>query len=183
MKPLRRNAHVCGLAGVGGLVFTLLLANALTAAAQVSVTTYHYNNQRTGWNSSETVLTPANVNASRFGLLATVAVDDQVDAQPLFVPNVNITAGNNQGQHDVVYVVTGNDTVYAIDANSGTVLLSNHMGTPVTYPLGCTQNGPNVGITSTPVIDLAAGTLYVMAYTQDAVSYTHLQCSGTTDRS
>lgn len=72
-----------------------------TAAAQTAVTTFHNDNYRTGWNSTETVLTPANVNATQFGLLTTAAVDDEVDVQPLVVPGVNITAGNYQGQHDV----------------------------------------------------------------------------------
>ena len=66
-------------------------------AAQTAVTTYHNDNYRTGWNNTETILTPSNVNAAQFGLLATVPVDDQVDAQPLLVPNVNITAGNTRG--------------------------------------------------------------------------------------
>ncbi len=164
MTTLDRNAHI--LAGIASLVITLLPATALTAAGQTSVTTYHNDNYRTGWNNTETTLTPSNVNPSQFGLLATVAMDDQVDAQPLLVPNVNITAGNHQGLHNVVYVVTGNNTVYAIDANAGTILLSNHLGTPVTNPLGCTNNGPHVGITSTPVIDASSNTLYLIAYTK-----------------
>jgi hypothetical protein len=153
---------------MASLVSIILLANTSTAAAQTAVTTYHSDNYRTGWNSTETTLTPSNVNAAQFGLLASVAVDDQVDAQPLVVPNVTITVGNNQGPHDVVYIVTGNDTVYAIDANLGTVLVSQHLGTPVTWPLGCNNNGPHVGITSTPVIDVASNTMYLIAYTQDS---------------
>ena len=176
MTTLRRKAHIRGLAGIAGLAFVIILANPLTAAAQTAVTTYHNDNYRTGWNNTETTLTPSNVNASQFGLLATVPVDDQVDAQPLLVPNVNITAGNYQGTHNVVYVVTGNDTVYAIDANAGTILLSNHLGTPVTWPLGCNNNGPHVGITSTPVIDTSKNCLYLIAYTKgsngSAPSYT-----------
>ena len=138
------------------------------SGAQTSVTTYHNDNFRTGWNSHETTLTPASVNATQFGPLASVTLDDQVDAQPLLVPGVNITAGSHKGIHDVVYVVTGNDTVYAIDANAGAVLLSQHLGSPVPKPLGCGNNGPNVGITSTPVIDTGSSTLYLMAYTQDS---------------
>jgi hypothetical protein len=168
MIPIRLNAHVRRLAGTTSLTCILLLPfNAVTAPAQTAVTTYHYDNNRTGWNSSETVLTPANVNSSSFGLLTTVSLDDQVDAQPLVVPGVNITAGSHQGTHDVVYVVTGNDTVYAIDASAGTILLTQSMGKPVSMPLGCNNNGPNVGISSTPVIDTSSSTLYLMAYTQD----------------
>src|SRR5689334_6640574 len=70
--------------------------------AQVAVTTFHYDNGRTGWNSHETRLTPSNVGSAAFGLLHTVAVDDEVDAQPLVVANVNITGGNHQGKHNVV---------------------------------------------------------------------------------
>jgi hypothetical protein len=172
MTPLRLNAHIRGLAGAS-LAFVLLLASASTAAAQTSVTTYHNDNYRTGWNSTETVLTPANVTSSTFGLLAKVTVDDQVDAHPLVVPGVNITAGSNQGTHDVVYIATGNDTVYAIDANLGTVLLSTSLGKPVTWPIGCNNNGPNVGIDSTPVIDTSSNTLYLIAYTQDSAGPTY----------
>src|SRR5271165_6339152 len=144
MTPLHRNTHVCKSAGFASLFCAALLfvGNLLPAAAQTAVTTYHNDNYRTGWNSSETVLTPANVNSASFGLLMTVKLDDQVDAQPLVVPGVSITAGNDKGTHDVVYVVTENDTVYAIDANAGTVLLKQHLGTPVSNPLGCNNNGP-----------------------------------------
>ena len=167
MTPLCLKSHI-RVAGIASLGFILLLAHVSSAAAQTAVTTYHNDNYRTGWNSAETILTPANVASSSFGLLATVPLDDQVDAQPLVVPGVTITAGNNQGTHDVVYIVTGNNTVYAIDANSGTILLSQHLGTPVRWPLGCNNNGPNVGITSTPVIDVNRNTLYLMAYGQES---------------
>lgn len=163
---LRRSANVTGVTKLSGLVSIIFLAAAGAASAQTAVTTYHNDTYRTGWNSNETTLTPANVTASQFGLLATVAVDDQVDAQPLVVPNVTITSGVNQGVHDVAYVVTGNDTVYAIDADSGTILLSQNLGTPVSEPLGCNNNGPNVGITSTPVIDLSANNIYLIAYVE-----------------
>jgi hypothetical protein len=106
------------------------------------------------------------VNATHFGLLTTVSVDDQIDAQPLFLAGVNITAGNFRGKHNVVYVVTANNTAYAIDANTGTVLLSNHLGAPVPLPLGCNNNGPNVGISSTPVIDISRNNIYLIAYLQ-----------------
>ncbi|HEX8817130.1 MAG TPA: hypothetical protein VF753_16655 [Terriglobales bacterium] len=139
----------------------------LTAAAQVTVPTYHYDNKRTGWNSHETSLTPANVTTKSFGLLHTVALDDQVDGQPLVVPGVPITAGPFSGTtHDVVYVATQGNTVYAIDVHTGAILLSPNFGTPGSWPLGCNNNGPRVGITSTPVIDRAAAILYVMVYTQ-----------------
>lgn len=139
-----------------------------TASAQVAITTYHVDNNRTGWNPHETILTPTNVGSSSFGALQTIALDDQVDGQPLYVPGVNITAGKNQGLHNVVYVATEGNTMYAIDSQTGKLLLNPNFGTPVSRPLGCTNNGPNVGINSTPVIDLGSNTLYVLIYTQDS---------------
>ena len=157
---------------VGRLVvlgwITFVATSAMVAGAQTAITTYHYDNNRTGWNQNETVLTQANVGNTTFGVLQKVPLDDQVDAQPLIVPGVTITAGNYQGTHDAAYVVTENNSVYAIDVHSGTVLLSPNFGAPVSRPLGCTNNGPNVGITSTPVIDLSTNTLYVMVYTQES---------------
>ncbi len=150
------------------LALSSLALFASLSAAQTAITTYHVDNNRTGWNSHETVLTPANVGSSSFGLLKGVPLDDQVDGQPLFVPAVTITAGTHQGKHDVVYVATEGNTIYAIDAEAGTVLLKPNFGKPVGYPLGCTNNGPNVGINSTPVIDLTSNTLYVAIYTQDS---------------
>ncbi|MGD0961493.1 MAG: hypothetical protein ABSB19_16915, partial [Methylomonas sp.] len=131
--------------------------------------THHYDNSRSGWNSHETLLTPASVaDAALFGMLSSVTLDDQVDAQPLVVPNVQIGAGNYIGIHDVVYVATANNTVYAIDASSGQVLLSRNFGAPVPYPIGCNNNGPNVGITGTPVIDPATNVFYMIAYTNES---------------
>jgi len=150
-------------------ITALFSVHALLVAGQTAVTTYHYDNYRTGWNRAESTLTPANVKSGTFGRLHKVKLDDQTDAQPLFVPGVLITAGAFQGTtHDVVYVATEGNTVYAIDANTGTILLSPNFGRPVPYPLGCGNNGPNVGINSTPVIDLPNNTLYVMVYNQDA---------------
>ena len=146
----------------------MLLAGASLSFGQFPVPTYHYNNSRTGWNSSETILTPANVNSTTFGVLNTIVLDDQVDGQPLMVPNVKITAGAQPGVHTVVYVATEGNTVYAIDANSGSILLSPNFGKPVSMPLGCNNNGPNVGINSTPAIDPVGGLLYVIVYNQTA---------------
>jgi hypothetical protein len=165
MTPLRLNAHVRGLVGNLRLSLLFLVAGSLHSAAQTAITTYHYDNYRTGWNSTETALTPSTVSSSSFGLLETVTLDDQVDTHPLIVPSVNITSGNYQGTHDVVYIASGNNTVYAIDANAGTVLLSRNLGQAVLEPLGCNNNGPHVGVDSTPVIDVATNMLYVIAYT------------------
>jgi hypothetical protein len=131
------------------------------------VVTYHGDNMRTGWNAAETTLTPANVGSANFGLLGQVGLDEQVDAQPLYLGGQSISG---QGTHDVVYVATENDTVYAIDAESGTTLLSSHLGTPVpisALPGYCNNNSNNMGINSTPVIDRSAGLLYVITYTYE----------------
>lgn len=149
---------------VAPLLALLVLAAFVSPAWSQSVTTYHYDNNRTGWNSNETFLTPANVSSSYFGLLHSVTLDELVNGQPLYVHGVNITAGPYQGVHDVIYVATENNTVYAIDAESGTVLLSPNLGAAVIQPLGC--RSPIVGIDSTPVIDLTSNTLNAMVYTQ-----------------
>ncbi len=142
-------------------------AATLSAALKpgVDVTTYHYDDLRTGWDNAESSLKYSNVSNGKFGLLQTVALDDQVDAQPLVVRSQKADAGKARGKHDTVYVATESNTVYAIDASTGEVLFSRNLGTPVHMPLGCNNNGPNVGIDSTPVIDLASNAMYVVAYT------------------
>jgi len=147
-------ARIAGALSLMGLIVT----GAGDALAQFNVTTYHYDNLRTGWNQNETTLTQSSF--SNFGLLQAVPLDDQVDAQPLVVSGVTI----NGVQHDVVCVATEGNTVYAIDAQSAQVLLQRNLGTPVSSPLDCVNNGPNVGINSTPVIDATTGNLYVIAY-------------------
>jgi PQQ-like domain len=132
------------------------------------VYTYHYDNQRTGENTSETLLTPANVNASTFGKLFSDSVDGQIYTQPLYVAGVTVGGGT----HNVVYVATENDTVYAFDADTGgaplwqTSLLPAG-ATPIPIPFGCDAIVPMVGITPTPVIDPATGTIYVLAQSQE----------------
>jgi hypothetical protein len=147
------------LVGMGLITVASSLVAAGTRAEPITVTTYHYNDLRTGWNKQETALSAAAFPSS-FGVLSTVAVDDQVDAQPLLVP-AQFIAG---GVHDVLYVVTENNTVYGLDAHSGAVLVSRNLGPPVPTPLGCGNNGPDVGITSTPVIDIGRHRIIVMAY-------------------
>lgn len=129
----------------------------------VNVLTYHYDMLRTGWNQNETALTPSTVTSS-LRLQHTIALDDQVDAQPVLVTGQTIAG---QGVHDVLYVATEGNSVYAIDAASGQTLLQNQLGTPVpraTLPGGCVNNSGQVGIDSTPVIDKATQTLYVIGY-------------------
>src|SRR6202051_1981245 len=95
----------------------LILASAILSDAQVNVTTYHNDNARTGQNTQEVSITPANVGPSAFEELFAVAVNGQVYAQPLFLSNVSIGGST----HDIVYVATEHDSVYAIDAGNGTV--------------------------------------------------------------
>ncbi len=136
------------------------------AGAQ-SVATYHNDTLRTGWNSAETSLNVANVRGGVFGLQAMTALDSQVDAQPLVMTQQKI---DGQGVHTVVYVVTEGDTLYAIDGGTGAVLKSRNFGVPVpmsALPGQCNNNATTVGITSTPVIDPASGTLYLIAYTYE----------------
>jgi glucose dehydrogenase len=134
------------------------------ASTHADIITYHNNAQRTGWNATERTLTARNVGSSEFRLLQSVSLDDQVDAQPLIVTQQTI----KDQKHDVVYVATENDTIYAIDTLTGDVLLSTHFGTPVpmsALPGNCNNNANHIGINSTPVIDTAAGTMYVIIYT------------------
>ena len=142
---------------------------ALTAAAQV--TTSQYNNARTGANLNEKILTLQNVNAKQFGRIGAFKVDGAVYAQPLFLPAVEIPG---KGTHDVIYVATEHDSVYALDAyRPGDPPLwhvnfldkSRNLITVSEDDAQCPFIRPEIGITSTPVIDLPSGTLYVLART------------------
>jgi hypothetical protein len=143
--------------------------NVVRAARQdqlVDVTTFHYDSMRTGWNSKETKLSPGKVKSGSFGLLKTVALDEQVDGQPLVVSGLEIG-----GQpRVVVYVVTENNTVYAIDASNGSILNQpRHLAAPVSAGRGgiiaCSNNSSVIGINSTPVISRGANALYLIAFT------------------
>jgi hypothetical protein len=140
------------------------------------VLTYHNNNMRTGRNSSETLLTPKNVNFNTFGKLFVIATDGLVDAQPLYVPNL-VIPGN--GTHNVLFVASENDTVYGFDADSGTTLwqvTTLKAGETASDDRGCGQVTPEIGVTSTPVIDLTAGphgTMYLVAMSKDSSSNYH----------
>jgi hypothetical protein len=147
------------------------------ALLSANVLSYHNDQFSTGQNLNETTLAPANVNASSFGRLATVAVDGQVYAQPLYDENVNVTTGPNPGAHNVVFVTTEHDSVYAIDANGGQVLWHDSFLDPAagvtSVPFQDTGNAsitPEIGITSTPVIDAGSGTIYVLATTKEVRS-------------
>jgi hypothetical protein len=162
--------------------FFLALLSAVSAFAQTNITTYHYDTYRTGWNSHENILTPSAVHGATFGIQLTIPVDDEVDAQPLVVNKVKILTGNFRGLHNVVYVATDNNSVYAIDTTSGAILLQANFGPPVVRPLNCGKYNPDVGIKSTPVIDPTANILYVMVYTNSSSGpayYLHALALGT----
>ncbi|HEY1262688.1 MAG TPA: hypothetical protein VGF06_04140 [Terriglobales bacterium] len=152
--------------------------SSLTVSPYSGVLTYHGDNARDGENLNENTLAPSNVNSTEFGKLFAYAVDGQVFAQPLYVSHVEIAG---KGAHNVVYVVTEHDTVDAFDADSGggaplwsvsfikpaqgiTTIPSSDLDTPVQ---------PEIGITSTPVIDPNTGTLYVLAGTKESGSHVH----------
>jgi outer membrane protein assembly factor BamB len=148
------------------LAAALVVALPALAFAGTDITTYHGDALRTGWNSTEKQLTPREVAGKGFGLLRTLDLDDQVDAQPLVVSDQPIEG--HATVTDVVYVATENNSVYAFDPATGEELLHVNLGTPMPraiLPGGCLNNGHTIGIASTPVIDIAAETLYAVAYT------------------
>ncbi len=139
------------------------------ANGQVAVSTHHNDNGRTGQNLAELVLNTSNVNVNTFGKLFSRAVDGQIYAQPLYLPDLAVA-----GQiRNVVYVATQNDSVYAFDADDPTAsspLWHVNFGTPVPstdVAPDCADITPQVGITSTPVIDTSSSTIYVVAKTKN----------------
>jgi hypothetical protein len=136
----------------------------------VSVLTYHNDNGRTGQNLQETALTTSNVKSATFGKVGFLSVQGLVDAEPLYVPNLTVMGAS----HNVVFIVTEHDLVYAFDADTFTQLWQvSVLGANETPSddRGCSQVTPEIGITSTPVIDLSAGahgTIFVVAMSKDA---------------
>jgi hypothetical protein len=162
----------------GSLTHSASLALTVVAAPMTNapdVTTYHYNAARDGLNPAETILTPNNVSATQFGKIGFDAVDGRVDAEPLYLPNVIIG-----GQYrNVLYVATEHDSLYAFDADTGVqiwkaTVLGNNETTSDNH--SCSQITPEIGISSTPVIDRkqgANGTIFVVGMTKDAGSAYH----------
>ena len=139
------------------------------------VLTYKNDLSRSGQNLTESTLTPANVTASSFGLLRILPVDGKVDAQPLYVSQLSVSGT----MHSVVFAATENDSVYAFDADTGSILWRVSLlaaGETVSDVRDCNQVSPEIGVTSTPVIDRSAGThgtLFVVAMSKDAASNYH----------
>lgn len=140
-----------------------------------SVTTWHNDNARTGQSLNETTLTTTNVNSSTFGMLFVLSTDGAVDAQPLYLPNLTISGTT----HNVLFIATEHASVYAFDADTGTQLWQVSAlatGETTSDDRGCSQVTPEIGITSTPVIDPKAGphgTIYTIAMSKDASGNYH----------
>jgi hypothetical protein len=173
-----------------GSQYSVIVSNAIGTATSNAVTltvnaipptgtdvlTYHNDVARTGQNLTETVLTTSNVNSTTFGKLGFYSVDGLVDAEPLYASSVPIP-GN--GTHNVLIVSTEHDSVYAFDADSGATLWQLSMlksGESTSGDLGCGQVTPEIGVTSTPVVDRAEGpngAIYVVAMSKDGSGNYH----------
>jgi len=139
-----------------------------------SVLTYHNDNGRTGQYTLETLLTPSTVNATNFGKKFSQAVDSYVYAQPLVVLGLKVGGQT----HDVVFVVTESNSVYAFDADtSGPALWHTNVGTSLSCNdlNDCGDLVPGAGITGTPVIDPSTETMYLVALTKDSGNAFHHQ--------
>ena len=151
-----------------------LTVNAATTS--IDVLTYHNDIARTGQNLNETILTTSNVTSATFGKLGLYPVDGLVDAQPLYASSEAVP-GN--GTHNLLVAATEHDSVYAFDADTGTTLWHTSLlksGETTSDTRGCGQVTPEIGITSTPVINRTAGpngTVYVVAMSKDASGAYH----------
>ena len=157
----------------------LIGATFLTSSvfAQQDVTTGSYDNYRTNADLNETILTPSKVSSSTFGKLFSLSVDGQIYAQPLYRQNIAIAG---QGTHNVVFVATMHNSVYAFDADTpGVPLWSVNLGPSVptsnyTSDTGAyTDISPENGILGTPVIDPSTGAMYLVAATFENNSYVY----------
>jgi len=143
----------------------------VNSTATTDVVTYHNDIARTGQNLNETILTPANINSTNFGKIGFYPVDGKVDAQPLYLSNVTIPG---QGSHNVLYVATEHDSVYALDSDTGTQLWKISVlgvGETTSDPRSCSQVVPEIGITATPVVDRSRGpdgAIYVVGMSKNA---------------
>ena len=158
----------------------ILTVNAAAPATTTDVLTYHNDIARTGQNLTETTLTTSNVTSAKFGKLGFYSVDGLVDAEPLYASNVIVpNNGTNNGTHNVLVVATENDSVYAFDADSGATIWQLSMlksGETASDNRGCGQVTPEIGVTSTPVIDRTRGpngAIYVVAMSKDGSGNYH----------
>jgi hypothetical protein len=148
----------------------------VNAASMVDVLTYHNDIARTGANLSETTLTTANVTSTTFGKIGNFAVDGHVDAQPLYASAVAVPSN---GTHNLLITATEHDTVYAFDADTGAVIWQKSMlqaGESSSDTRGCSQVSPEIGVTSTPVIDRSRGpngAIYLVAMFKNGTTYHH----------
>jgi hypothetical protein len=162
--PAAIGAHTISATSVADTALTASASVTVVNFSQASVLTYHNDDARDGQYLEEVSLTPANVNSTQFGKLLAYPVDGQVYAQPLYMPGLNIAGGT----HDVVFVVTQNNSVYAFDADatsSATAQTFWHAGPlgPNVYKGDEYGVYPSVGILSTPVIDASTNTIYLVA--------------------
>jgi hypothetical protein len=164
---------------LGSILGATLCAMGMAAAprAGAQVTTSQYGNARTGTNIRETVLTPSNVNTKQFGKVSIFTADGDIYAQPLFLPELEFPG---KGKRNAVFVATEHDSVYAFDADGKTSeplwKTSFARADAGVAPLSardvrCPFIAPEVGITSTPVIDASSGTIYVLARTKEQGRY------------
>jgi hypothetical protein len=155
-------------------VFTLLLAALIPVRAQVNVTTYHNDIARTGQNTQEVFLTPGNIGYAQFGKLFTVALQGYVYAQPLYLAGVQNIGG---GTHNVLFIATEHDQLYALDADSGAILWQQSFINPpgvttvTSEEVSCNDLVPEIGITGTPTIDQSTGTIYLVTKTNESGVY------------
>ena len=167
-RPLKT---LCLLAA---MVAVLAIHQRAAGQSPADVVTHHNDNARTGQALHETVLTPANVNASTFGKVGFLAVDGKVDAQPLYLSGVSIPG---QGIRNVVYVATEHASVFAFDGDSGALLWQVSLLLPGETPSdqrNCSQVAPEIGVTATPVIDRTRGpngALYAVAMSKDGAGH------------
>lgn len=141
------------------------------ASSGIDVVTYHNDVGRTGANTGETTLTPNNVVEASFGKIGFFSMDGQVDAQPLYLSQLSIPT---QGTHNVLYAVSEHDSVYAFDADTGATLWQVSLlgsGETSSDNRSCSQVSPEIGITSTPVIDRPHGVMYVVAMSKNGSTY------------
>jgi hypothetical protein len=171
--PSATGAHTIGATSTQFTSATATSEVTVVNVTQSAVLTYHNDDTREGAYTEEVTLTPANVNSKQFGKLLSYPVDGQIYAQPLYVPQLNI----NGGTHDVVFVETQNNSVYAFDADATTGKLTTFWQVNLGPPIAVYDSAgpwPDVGILSTPVIDATTNIMYVVAHVGNASTWYQL---------